>query len=702
MGQKIHPIGFRLGITKKHESRWFARFQKKKYSQTILEDRFLRDTLNKIIGYTLNNKNSTDKTDSQKENAKPQITHLKISRNLIPYDIDIQIHSGNCEYIKSVFKNSNFLKNKKFLQKKNINEKSVTEKSMTTKIDKELAKYSQLNHNFEKTVFYLDYLKVCLNLEKLSSAARQHGEKTVYGKNSRNKSKKSTSLSKNHIGMKKKDIQKLVSKRVQNQSRYSEYMDQGVIYLRTSAKSNIENSTLSKKKIIQKSYLDSEQLKTLKSSTNQTPKIVKKKKNILDMFLKKINQRFFNDLKQEMTNWQDFLVSHNEEQIRKYGYLKYAPLGYQKKWDVSRIENISKQEPLPVKKLLSLINNLQIEALNQIEELRKNYLILGGFSKAECFNYYQMLNFLKALKNVIIQRNSNSLNNVDNILSNQLSEDVPFTIVNEGMKNLNKNKNINYLDHDYENTINKFVDKVQHVDEISRQICFLEYLSNSVKNHRKKNYFLYINTIADCQKDLKNIQNFTKKHSNFFFGIDRKAIKKAMLSKMQRLNVLNILNSKVTTVLEESKKKPESQKTLKDVFLDKLQNQKKIYQETIQYQPLISLKFYSVPPDQIKCNASLVAESIVDDLEKRKAFRRVIKQAKENLLQEKSIKGVKIQVSGRLNGAEIARTEWVRSGRVPLQTLRADLDYCYKQAHTLYGIVGVKVWIYKGEIKPQI
>ena len=63
------------------------------------------------------------------------------------------------------------------------------------------------------------------------------------------------------------------------------------------------------------------------------------------------------------------------------------------------------------------------------------------------------------------------------------------------------------------------------------------------------------------------------------------------------------------------------------------------------------------------------------------------------------VKGVKIQVSGRLNGAEIARSEWVRAGRVPLQTLRANIDYCYKTANTIYGIIGVKVWIYKGNVK---
>ena len=65
---------------------------------------------------------------------------------------------------------------------------------------------------------------------------------------------------------------------------------------------------------------------------------------------------------------------------------------------------------------------------------------------------------------------------------------------------------------------------------------------------------------------------------------------------------------------------------------------------------------------------------------------------------ENNVSGIKVQVSGRLNGAEIARSEWVREGRVPLQTLRADIDYCTKEANTIYGILGVKVWLFKNEV----
>ena len=124
-----------------------------------------------------------------------------------------------------------------------------------------------------------------------------------------------------------------------------------------------------------------------------------------------------------------------------------------------------------------------------------------------------------------------------------------------------------------------------------------------------------------------------------------------------------------------------------------------MYKDNAQLTPKIAIKFYSVNSKALKAKASVIADSVVDALEKRKAFRKVIKDAKENLMRTPGVKGVKIQVSGRLNGAEIARSEWVRAGRVPLQTLRANLDYSYKTANTIYGIIGVKVWIFKGYTK---
>jgi small subunit ribosomal protein S3 len=99
-------------------------------------------------------------------------------------------------------------------------------------------------------------------------------------------------------------------------------------------------------------------------------------------------------------------------------------------------------------------------------------------------------------------------------------------------------------------------------------------------------------------------------------------------------------------------------------------------------------------------DATLVAESIALQLEKRVAFRRAMRKAVDSALRF-GCKGIKIRVAGRLNGAEIARKEWYLQGRLPLQTLRADIDYGTAEAHTTYGVIGVKCWIYQGENVPQ-
>jgi len=96
-------------------------------------------------------------------------------------------------------------------------------------------------------------------------------------------------------------------------------------------------------------------------------------------------------------------------------------------------------------------------------------------------------------------------------------------------------------------------------------------------------------------------------------------------------------------------------------------------------------------------DAQLVADNIAGQLERRVMFRRAMKRAVQNAMRL-GAKGIKVEVSGRLGGAEIARTEWYREGRVPLHTLRADIDYSTAEANTTYGIIGVKVWVFRGEV----
>ena len=101
--------------------------------------------------------------------------------------------------------------------------------------------------------------------------------------------------------------------------------------------------------------------------------------------------------------------------------------------------------------------------------------------------------------------------------------------------------------------------------------------------------------------------------------------------------------------------------------------------------------------EKVDLDATLLADLVAEQLEKRIAFRRAIREALQRA-QKQNVNGIKIQVSGRLNGAEIARSDWIREGRVPLQTLRADIDYATREANTIYGVLGIKVWLFRSEI----
>ncbi len=112
----------------------------------------------------------------------------------------------------------------------------------------------------------------------------------------------------------------------------------------------------------------------------------------------------------------------------------------------------------------------------------------------------------------------------------------------------------------------------------------------------------------------------------------------------------------------------------------------------------VDLKIEAQEIRQFEENASLVAQNVAEQLEKRVPFRRILKSMLDQVEKNRNVKGVKIEVSGRLGGAEMSRREWLSRGTVPLHTLRADVDFSKATAFTTYGAIGVKVWIYKGEV----
>ena len=138
------------------------------------------------------------------------------------------------------------------------------------------------------------------------------------------------------------------------------------------------------------------------------------------------------------------------------------------------------------------------------------------------------------------------------------------------------------------------------------------------------------------------------------------------------------------------KLKTDIEKKLRDAW----RLEKRLGKKTDKAQVKITIQEVTAPDLSAAINAQLICE----ELEKRIPFRRVLKQSLERISSHKEVKGVKIAMKGRLDGAEMARYEWLKYGRIPLQTIRADVDYAEARALTTYGIIGVKVWIYKGEI----
>jgi small subunit ribosomal protein S3 len=188
------------------------------------------------------------------------------------------------------------------------------------------------------------------------------------------------------------------------------------------------------------------------------------------------------------------------------------------------------------------------------------------------------------------------------------------------------------------------------------------------------NYKVY----GDTLKEDYNVRQFFEKKFGSIHG-------KAGITKIELLRKINQLELKVYAV------RP------KAIVLDVnngnfAHNVKDSIRKIVGYSKQIRIKVLQVTESEKE--GYLVAQYISKRLEKRLAFRKVIRQTTQ-ALQQRGLKGFKIQVSGRLNGAEIARTEWAREGRVPLQTLRADISYATSLANTIYGILGIKVWIFK-------
>lgn len=707
MGQKIHPLGFRVGITKKHQSIWFARFQKHQYAQTVLEDRFLRQNLLKYLPQLFQKKFANSMN-------MPKISHIQIVRGLIPYEIGIQIYAQNGHNIKTAFEGlevqphfvQNLLKNHLILEKtaskKNIlsslkneqlveftsnSENSSPEKNSST----QSAQSDQANfdsvalRNIAATSFKANVKKDAKAMiekrKKLFARFRQRFlGKFIIVKNGKKITKKfdpkkQSSYRNNLVSYFKKTLQERRRNFRKNKfgSSFSTVSSNGKTH-------KIRDHFSAK----QKAYLSFFKTKTLK------PNFSKPCAKLVNLYMSQTNSSFLNALKLEMNYWNMFFAKSKNEQLKTFGSFRFLPIGSKKKWSSIRFKRFEK---LSLSFLLKLFKALQQRALKKLERLRKEYLVFGKFSKTKTLSYYQRIRFLQNFKKFIVLRKTqkSSLSSFENV-----DFSMHASMQQMQAKKATNQKFASKVALLAEKSIQKKFSNI-HIHKEKNTIKFIDYLQNLVKQHRSKNLFLYLATISDARQNLRKIQYFTKQQAEFLFGISPKNYIGLTLEEKQEI----FKNHISKTFLNISQKNYSQKKNFVDIFVEQLQKQRTICEQNIQLTPKISIQFYSVKAQEFQTRASAVADAIVDDLEKRKAFRRVIKKAKEVLMKTPKVKGVKIQVSGRLNGAEIARSEWVRAGRVPLQTLRANIDYCYKTAQTIYGIIGVKVWIYKGYTKTR-
>lgn len=749
MGQKVHPLGFRVGITKKHQSQWFAKFQKYNYSQSVFEDYMLRKTLLNLFS-NLSKENAVTTKQSKKgvnTSKTPKITQIKIERGLIPYEIGIQVHSNKCLAITEAIDNikiskdlvSQLEKTRKYLFLAGSQLKKATTDLTNSVQNAQTAGIRQLentvgvnesNLTVEKSVAGAKFSSTTKKrtIKRRTILKQDKKVKTKASFKPRRKTKKKLSKT---VFMRLKNLKRRFKKRQLIKKRYSNIIAKGLLLrkkgnliirnqkslvfgkrrTKTKLKTTPSYLKVSKTKVLGKK-------KTLTKSTNLQRFRNRMYKKFANLFLTKLNKQFLVHLKSIMKYW----TTQNSSQ---------APLGYNKKWYSAKsyalINNLKSKylakdvivlASYQVEKLTKLIFILEKKSVVKMESLRKDFITFGTLSKTRAFGYYQIITFLKQLKELVRKIKKQTISTINtnkpiNVLKKNTVTETTSTVIKmtvdttktnkrkEKIQTLMRSKSIR------KNSITKkaltnFVKLVNNnaamVNEC-RKIKLISYLKDLVQKHRTNNIFYYLATIADARKDLKKLKQYIKQHSNFLFGVN-----------LSTSFDSNALLQRVTKTLTQSKKNLltnnsdnaslDGLTSLQKAFLTQLFNQRKMYKANLALTPKISIKFFSVKQRDVFEKATTVAHSIVDALEKRKAFRGVIKKAKEDLMDPQRVnnrvKGVKIQVSGRLNGAEIARSEWVRAGRVPLQTLRANIDYAYSTASTIYGIIGVKVWIFKG------
>lgn len=581
MGQKIHPLGFRVGITKKHKAKWFANSDQ--YPQYILEDILLRKQLTSLIG-------PENLPRSFEDDKKMRIVEIQIER-FIRNTIKVKIYAVNPDLSSLITdqKNTrNYDENSSKNRKTSGDGNSKKELIVADDGSPKLTKWKNIIRKkmFElKCYQFKNIIKKCNFLLEISS---------IYNK------KKSTNKNKEKI-----NYDNLINTLSKIKS-LSEKRQEIKLFLQR----------ILTHKIIFKMPTESEVLKL----------------NLLYIYY---NLEMYK-LNLEIFEYQQEILQINPKILRNFGILSKEWFINNNLRTIKRIENKFQKELQNLEKDQKIMN-LPLNVLKLPEILLRNYLQNSVNQQNNKWIFNKCHN---QLQNEYLSRFGGGLNKTTPI---QLIKDLE-TYMNWHSEISKEKKSAYYSSF--------------------RTLAQKLYLHKKKYFHKKKQ--------EDLTKSQIKKENFKSKK------IVKRTIQDYMINNLLKKNVSN--NSEFNKL-----------SSLYEIIGFNDLTKKLTLINSFPKISAIEVIEVKQPSEYAVCLAYFITQK----LEKRFSFRSVMKQAKRVAIQTPSVKGIKIQLSGRLNGAEIARTEWIREGRVPLQTLEADVDYSYKTAQTLYGIIGVKVWVFR-------
>nr|APD80660.1 ribosomal protein S3 [Polytoma uvella] len=662
----VHPLGFRIGITKKHQSQWFARFHKNNYKNNVIEDRMLINyLLNNYFFNTQTKKKVLSNKNVSTKSILSKITRITIERNLIPAEIIIHIHAVNCYHLLS---NLHSKTNATLFTGKHVRPtpKESTKKNI-------LLNLVQRKINlFVNKLIHIKKQRVSNPITQRSFLGPLYNPIKTLRANTHNHALSGDALSINEVsrgGQKKGGL------------------NATLIRLRFSR----DNNHLSR---YDNHRLTVSILTSHKTHFGTPNNITTPKERFVSAFISILNKKFLQSLKAKFNNKNTLFLEYLSSLIKRKASNKNLSSN-------AGILRATTKTPL----LISESYKSKDRRSRYKQTLRKK--TLSNLRK----KYFTKINLVtedrRSRSNKTTQR---SLHLKRLFLGNTKShQHVQPTNIHATLQptsihaTLQPIKYANYAPH-------SLLGDKESEDRRSRysKIKILELLQQRIKLHKKQHFFHYLSSIKKFKIDSRCVNKICNQLLSSQLGSTKNkhsklGCKTSTQNKHSKLGSTHNKHSKLGSTHNKHSKlgsthnKQESTMGLKQ-HVDESTTAFLIHSRGIQntsFYPKIVLKFYSVGQKIHKTKALFVADTVAEALENRKSFKGVIKKQKGELMRSPGVKGIKIKVAGRLNGAEIARSEWVRAGRVPLQTLRANIDYAFKTAKTIYGLIGIKVWIYK-------